>query len=317
MLRLSIVIPCVHEAERFDATLASVLQNRPDDCEVLVIQPRSYDDPYELKEEVRFIEVPESSTLVDLVNAGVTEAVGEIVHVLSCDVEVTEGWTGAALPHFNDPTVGSVAPLVVTKGTSPQVVSRGVRYGLGGVRTAALKDRRARLRPLTAPTLTAGLYRRQAILDVGGFFPGLGDDFADVDLGLMLQVAGYRCVHEEDVSITIDQPTTWRRLSIANGRAAEQLFWRNTQPGDWANILVAHPLAWLCEITCSLHRPQVMLQLLGRLQGWLQRGTSQRQHQRHLQTLPKNHDTSQPQSSPPHRGPTVSGKSPANSRAAA
>ena len=100
MPRLSIVIPCIQEAGSFEATLASVLQNRPDDCEVLVVQPRTYDDPYELKDDVRFVQAPADATLIDLINVGVEKSTGEIVHLLSCEVEVEEGWTQPALKHF-------------------------------------------------------------------------------------------------------------------------------------------------------------------------------------------------------------------------
>ena len=37
MPRLSIVIACPNDAEPFETTLASVLQNRPVDCEVIVV----------------------------------------------------------------------------------------------------------------------------------------------------------------------------------------------------------------------------------------------------------------------------------------
>src|SRR3954469_4194264 len=66
--RLSIVIPCLGGAADFDATLVSVLQNRPGDCEVLVAHSEPYDDPYRLHGEVHFIHVEEHST-VGLLNA--------------------------------------------------------------------------------------------------------------------------------------------------------------------------------------------------------------------------------------------------------
>ena len=68
MPRLSIVIPCAQDAERFETTLASVLQNRPGDCELLLIQPRSYDDPYELADEVHltwYLGFPKAGFLSD------------------------------------------------------------------------------------------------------------------------------------------------------------------------------------------------------------------------------------------------------------
>ena len=67
--RLSIVIPCLGGAADFDGTLVSVLQNRPADCEVLVLHTEPYDDPYGLRNEVRFME--SRGSLVDLLNVAV------------------------------------------------------------------------------------------------------------------------------------------------------------------------------------------------------------------------------------------------------
>ena len=293
--RLSIVIPCIQEAGSFEATLASVLQNRPDDCEVLVVQPRNYDDPYELKDDVRFVQAPADATLIDLINVGVEKATGEIVHLLSCEVEVDEGWAQPALKHFNDPLIGCVSPLVVFKGDSAQIVSRGVHYGPGGtrrVRRSAAK-RRDRWRHVVAPTLSAGMYRRQALLGVGGFCGDVGADFSDVDLGLMFHASGYRCLHEEDCVVTTECPTSVTPLSYANGRGAERLFWRNVGPSGWTCILVAHPFTWLAEGICNLHRPQIVSQMMGRVRAWLER-SSHRRHQRHLRTLQANHDSKRP-----------------------
>ena len=289
MSRLSIVIPCLREAADFEATLASVLQNRPENCEVLVVQPRGYNDPYELKNEVRFVEAQADSTLIDLINVGIQKAAGEIIHVLSCEVEVFEGWTEPALRHFQNPTVGSVSPLVAVKGSLEQVVSRGVLYDPGGVRTsrseADAQECRALGRYLDAPTLSAGLYRRVAVLEVGGFCPEVGPVFADVDLGLMLRAFGYRCIHEENSVVTTEHPPCAERLSFANGRAVERLFWRNTDPSDWICILLNHPATWLAECVCNLHHPRIVLQFMGRVLGLVERVVG-RHHKRRLR-LPR------------------------------
>ncbi len=195
--RLSIVIPCAEEAREFETTLASVLQNRPDDCEVLVVQPRPYHDPYGLKDEVRFVEAPALCDLVDLVNVAMECATAELVNVLSCDLEVTDGWLNPALSHFEDAAVGSVSPLIVLKSKARQVVARGVHYSRGGVRQVlGGSARRSHCRAIVSPTFAAGVYRRSAVLAAGGFCVALSSSYADVDLGLTLRAAGYRCVHE-------------------------------------------------------------------------------------------------------------------------
>lgn len=286
MPRLSIVIPCVQDAERFEYTLASVLQNRPDDCEVLVVQPRPYGDPYGLSGEVRFVEAPAGASVVDLINAGVRASTGEILHLLSCDVEVVDGWTDHVWAPFADPAVGTVSPLIVCRDQT-RIVARGIGYGAGGRRRVlrggpsrhlSTQDR------LVGPTLMAGFYRRQAVLDVGGFAPSVGQHGADVDLGLALRRLGWRTIHAPQcVLIDTAGPVT-SPLSLRVGREAEQLFWRNIPSGSWIPSLILHAVAIAGELVANAHRGGVVLQMLGRGMGLLELNSGLR-HQRRLEAL--------------------------------
>jgi hypothetical protein len=284
--RLSIVIPCVQDAEHFEYTLASVLQNRPDDCEVLVVQPRPYGDPYGLSGEVRFVEAPAGASLVDLINAGVRASAGAILHVLLCDMEVVDGWTDSVWPHFADPTVGTVSPLIVRRDQT-RIVARGIGYGAGGRRKVLRRgpSRRVSTRDrLVGPTLLAGFYRRQAVLDVGGFFPGVGQYGADVDLGLALRRVGWRTIHAPQcVLIDTAGPAT-APLSLRVGREAERLFWRNIPPGSWIPSLLLHAFAIAGELVTNAHRGGAVLQMLGRAMGLLEINAGLR-HRRQLETL--------------------------------
>ncbi|MCU0959023.1 MAG: glycosyltransferase family 2 protein [Pirellulaceae bacterium] len=266
--QLSIVIPCERDAVSFETTLASVLQNRPDDCEVLVVQPRAYSDPYQLAGEVSFVQAPADAESVDLINLGFQRAAGSIVHVLSCDVEVREGWTEPVVARFADPILGSVSPLVVAKDGSA-VVARGVRYAPGGRRCVcgATWRRRAGAWRVAGPTLTAGFYRREAVLEVGGFCREVGEFLADIDLALALRVRGWRAVHEQESIVTTGQPVVTAGLSLRSGREAELLFWRNGAGIGWWRALLCHPGMLVGELAGNLHRPAVVLQMLGRAQG--------------------------------------------------
>src|SRR6186997_2704558 len=84
--RLTILIPCVGGAAEFDATLVSVLQHRPADCEVLLVHTEPYDDPYELGREVQFLRGGRGAGLVELVNEGIATAPSDIVHILGCGI---------------------------------------------------------------------------------------------------------------------------------------------------------------------------------------------------------------------------------------
>ncbi|MHB8969202.1 MAG: glycosyltransferase family 2 protein [Pirellulaceae bacterium] len=266
MPRLSIVIPCVQDAVFFESTLASVLQNRPANCEVLIVQPRLYDDPFELGGEVRFLQAPVDSSTVDLINFGIQSAVGAVVHVLTCDSEVTDGWTEPALHHFDDPTVGSVSPRVVgPDGTT--VVSRGVRYAAGGRRKLRVKAPsrwQSAERHVAGPTLSAGFYCRQAVLDVGGFCRQVGDELADVDLALALQSVGLRAIHEANSTVLTKSSAPKSVPSFRRGLQAQRLFWRNGALCGWSRALLSHPCILVGEILGNLHRPTIVLQLLGR-----------------------------------------------------
>ena len=106
MPHLSIVIPASRDTVALELTLAAALEHQPADCEVIVVNAGSYNDPYELDDEVRFVDVAPTPNAIDLINAGSRAAAGSVVHVLQSGVEVKSGWTDAALGHFEDPQVG-------------------------------------------------------------------------------------------------------------------------------------------------------------------------------------------------------------------
>ena len=58
MLRLSIVIPVLGDQKPLDDTLVSILENRPANCELVVVHNTPYNDPYGLSGEVQFVQAP-------------------------------------------------------------------------------------------------------------------------------------------------------------------------------------------------------------------------------------------------------------------
>ena len=160
------------------------------------------------------------------------------------------------------------------------------------------------------------MYRRQAVLDVGGFASVVGAGLADVDLGLALRAAGYRCLHEDQALITSEQATEHAHLSLADGRAAERLFWRHHDQGSWLALGVAHPLTWLNELIWNWHRPRLLLQWIGRMQGCLEK-TPERPSAEDHQILALNVPERAPGSAVSDAGPDVGGDHRRDSRAAA
>jgi hypothetical protein len=278
--RLSIVIPCLGGAAEFDATLVSVLQNRPPDCEIVVVHTEPYDDPYELTGEVHFLQV-ESDCLVELLSAALIVARGEVLHIVGCGLEATEGWTDTALTHFDDPDVAAVSPVVMSP-DGQSVVAAGIRWSLGGTRRV-ISDHRillpgsGRLRArIQGPTLAAAFYRRDVLLALGGFDSGVGDELADVAAALAIEAVGRLHIGEPSSRLIQTRPAAAPRISsFGSGRAAERLFWRAASRRGTVLSLLAHGITvageWL-NVTAWL----------GRLSAWCEFGAVEKYSQQLL-----------------------------------
>lgn len=285
MPRLSIVIPCLGGAAEFDGTLVSVLQNRPLDCEVLVLHTERYNDPYALQGEVRFIEA-HNQTLTGLLNAALDVAVGEVLHIVGCGLETTEGWTAPALTHFDDPDVAAVSPVVLS-GKDQSVLAAGVRWSLGGARQIISDPRIAapgsgRLRAkVLGPTLAAAFYRRDVLVAIGGFENALGDELADVAAALDLQSLGRLSVCEPASRLVQVHPSaSVSAHGFASGRAAERLFWRHAGNGGVALALGLHPFSIGREAFGQAPSASMLTSLMGRAAAWFEFGAVRSHEQR-------------------------------------
>jgi GT2 family glycosyltransferase len=269
--RLSIIIPLWADNELFEDTLASVLQNRPSDCEVLVVHSLPYDDPYGLKGEVQFVQTPDNASPSRLVNAGCQASEGEILHVIQPGILACDRWTEAALMSFDDPQVCAVAPLTVAADDADRIVAAGLRYSRGGRRlrhgagSKLSKSQRVFRRAIVGPALFAGFYRRWLWEAIGGFCERLDADWADMDFSLSLKSLGYRCALEPDSVVRAAAAVVDDAASFGSGHDAERVFWRHAAAQGWLASLVLHPFAVLASVRRDWHRPGAYLQLLGRL----------------------------------------------------
>lgn len=244
MPRLAIVIPALGKIDAMENSLVSVLEHRPDDCEVIVVLNQRYADPYELAGEVTFVQAPQRSGLAACAARGIAVARAEIVHVLAAGCEVTENWSDEALPHFRDPRVAAVAPLLLAA-PGIDVVCHGVELLPGGARrlcpagaadsVAAVASRRPK--SIAGPALVAAFYRKSALEAVGGLSAAMGDELADVDLAYSLQAAGYGVVWEPESRVlagpvALDFRTgrlrrAWQSQALCLRTVAVFGFWRS------------------------------------------------------------------------------------------
>ncbi|MFO0901729.1 MAG: glycosyltransferase family 2 protein [Pirellulales bacterium] len=266
MPRLSILVPLSGAVASFETTLASVLQNRPKDCDVLVAHPESYDDPWSLSNEVQFLEAPEDTPLLEMLDACLPYVRGDVLHILQGGLEATEGWTDAAVAAFRDPRVATVSPLVVNREQPTEAVSVGLSYSRGGQRLnvgAGLGLKAASSTSILGPALRAGFYRTELLLQLGGWEAAIGEQWADIDLALTLDAAGLtsRCVGD---SVVIGHPEEPLARGIAAGRAAERVFWRHAVHRGWISSVLAHPFTVAADALGALPSFAAATQLLGR-----------------------------------------------------
>ncbi len=271
MSRLSIIIPLWADNELFEDTLASVLQNRPSDCEVLVVHSLPYDDPYGLQGEVQFVQTPTNASPSRMVNAGCQASEGEILHVIQPGILACDRWAEAALMSFDDSQVCAVAPLTVDAEDADRIIAAGLRYTRGGRRlrhgagSKLSKSGRIFRHAITGPALFAGFYRRWFWEAIGGFCERLDMDSADIDLALSLNSLGYRCALEPDSVVRATAAVVDDPASFGSGRSAERVFWRHAAAQGWLASLLLHPFVVLGSVLRDWQRPGGYLQLLGRL----------------------------------------------------
>jgi hypothetical protein len=288
--RLSIIIPLLGNSTRLESTLVSVLENRPADCEILVVLGAPYDDPYDLAGEIRFLQVPKGMGLVGGLNVGIEACESPVIHVLSAGMEVTDGWTEAALAHFKDPRVACVAPALIDAVDARTPIAFGLSYCCRRGRVIRRcngnsdepQQSTAASEPVEVlgPLVQAAFYRRAALDLVGGFPRGVGDAFADADLALSLRFAGYRSVCEPR-SIVLGTPGEIAppKSSFRQGLAAERLFWRAAPVAGWLKSLGRHPWGVLGEFFGAAPRPGAFTSLAGRFLAVCQMGSHRAHHQ--------------------------------------
>ena len=247
--RLSIVIPAPANTAALEETLVSVLENRPDDCEIVVALGCEYSDPWNIRDEVRFVQAPAGSSMTGCINLGIASSHGEWIHILAAGWQATAGWTDAPLLHFaTDPMIGAIIPLGVSADDSERILSAGIRYSRGGRRIELTKTTPAPLTrtslpapwstptpttPLrshaaTAPIMEVGFWRAAALERAGPEFSTVcGDRYADADMAVGLSRGGFAVVVEPASRVVAKPSQPKRNAAFASGLHAERLFWRS------------------------------------------------------------------------------------------
>jgi hypothetical protein len=267
VFKLAIIVPADGSQADLDNTLLTVLENRPNDCQVVVPHPLEYRDPYELSDEVLFVP-HESRNLAALINAGVRGSKSEIVHILLSGMAASPGWAEAALRQFDrQPDLAAVAPAVCRPHEDEFPSIAGIRYGRGGGKHPVAIDRQPQgplngAAAVDGPLLQAMFIRRRILDQLGGLRDDFGRYHIDTDLAARLRAAGQSCRHEPDCQVTGRVPPSPRGFRAALG--AERLYWCHAAGLSVRGALAWHALHVSADVLRQLPRPTALTALLGR-----------------------------------------------------
>ncbi len=261
-VRISIVVPHLGDVVAFEESLISVLENRPLGAEIWVAHNGTYQDPFDLGDEVRFVTAG-SNNLATLVAAAAEVATSRVVHVIGGGVRATHDWTRWAIECLQDESVAMVAP-VARRSVDGPITAAGWRDSATDVVSplgrGASQVTRRQAASIRGAYLIASFWRRSELRSACRAF-GLQDAVAAefawprllIDNGWRCELAGESVVlaGEEtllaapsfhrgqtlrSLSAEIDQRSGFGPVALAalaNGFHPARLF----SPGRWAETL--------------------------------------------------------------------------------
>jgi GT2 family glycosyltransferase len=266
--QVACIIPVVGSTEGLEATLLSILERRPDGCEILLVANVAYDDPYGLQGEIQILNAPRTAGLVECINLGIQAAQAPIVHILVTGMQASDGWLDRATAHFGDPFTAAVAPAIYDAADPQKLIATGIAYRPTSSRVICITEA-SDASPTPAPIgplVQAAFYRKSAIESLGGLSTAVGDESVDVDLALTLRRAGWKTCQAPDcrvlaTSIDFDRPTSPLTASLH----AERLYWRHACEVSWIHRLFLHPLATAFDIVLAKPWWKAPVRAFGRL----------------------------------------------------
>jgi cellulose synthase/poly-beta-1,6-N-acetylglucosamine synthase-like glycosyltransferase len=214
---VSIIIPAYNEGKVMERALTSLMQLQYPEFEVVVVDDGSTDDTLRVASEwegqrgpgtYRVITKPNGGKASAL-NAGIAASKHPLVFCMDADSYLEPRTLLKAARHFADPAVGAVAGNVKVENRG-KIITRlqALEYieGLNLPRRA--QGFVAAVNIVPGPV---GLFRREALEEIGGYDT---DTFAeDADLTLKMMSAGWRVEYEDQAVAWSEAPQTWIDLT--------------------------------------------------------------------------------------------------------
>ena len=251
----SVVVPNFNGRRWLPGCLDSLAAQTLAPTEVVVVDNGSSDGSAALasgRPGVRVIELGRNLGFAAAANRGIGTVETESVALVNTDVVLAADWLERMQVALGSaPDVGAVACKMV------DLEDPSVLYDAGDVlRRDGVCEQRGRFErddgsfdepgEVFAASAGAALYRRGAVLDVGGFDERFFLYLEDADLGLRLRLAGWRCRYEPAVarhagegSAPADGPTAWTWVERNTLLLAAKAF-----PLRWAPQVLYRQAGW-------------------------------------------------------------------------
>jgi GT2 family glycosyltransferase len=253
---VSIVIPNWNGRHWLAGCLDSIERLELAAHEVIVVDNGSDDGSVEYLRESRpsvvVVELARNTGFAHAANEGIAVATGELVGLVNADVVLARDWTCRMVDALAaDRRAVSVASKMLSLADPTEVYDAGDvlrRDGVCEQRGRFMRDDGRWDQPgeVFGACAGAALYRRDAVLAVGGFDERFFAYLEDVDLALRLRLAGGRCRYEPAVALHAGEGSSHQL-----DRGAQFLVQRNTLlliaksfPIGWLPLVAYRQLGW-------------------------------------------------------------------------
>jgi GT2 family glycosyltransferase len=253
---ISVVIPVWNGRHWLDGCLGSIQRQTDPVHEVIAVDNGSTDGSVEYLRtahpNVTVLELGANTGFAHAVNQGIRAATGDWVAVLNTDVVLEPDWTERMARALHaDPHAAAVACKMVELARPDRIYDAGDVLRRDGAceqrgRFGSDDGRFDEPGEVFGACAGAALYRRDAVLAVGGFDERYFAYLEDVDLALALRVAGWRCLYEPAVARHAGEGSS---SNLAGGH--RRLVARNSVllvakwfPARWLPLVAYRQLGW-------------------------------------------------------------------------
>ncbi len=231
---LSVLIPAWNEAENIRSSLESLIHSTHKKKELIVIDDGSTDATPLIVQAVIKEYPDEAIQLISVENGGKARALNigcaaasyDLIAVLDADAALDPGALTAMVRHFADSAVGAVAGKVYTTGQKSLIDRfQAIEYMVG---QNIDKEAFSRIGAVGVVPGPAGTWRRQAVMDAGGFDTSTLAE--DQDMTLSILKLGYKIRYEPTARAYTETPHTLKNFLKQRFRwiyGTIQCFWKH------------------------------------------------------------------------------------------